>query len=153
MKHTLYQDVKITKLMNSTTGAAGTSNLLSTALDMKGYDSVMFVISWGTITSGGVQSAYVTSADSAGGTYTAHDLTGSRVTVADTDDDLLTVINVVRPSREFLKVGIFRATQNAVVESIVAYQYRGRHDGPITQPASVQGSASIVTPVETTLSE
>ena len=152
MDHTLFDQVKITKLMNSTVGASGTTDLESSALDMTGYDGVLFLINWGAITSGGVQSAYLEQCDTTGGSY-AH-LTGSRVTVADSDDNKITALNLWRPREEFIKVGIFRATQVSTVESIVAIQYKGDHKNPITQGTTyVQGSVTLVSPAETTLSE
>lgn len=114
--------VKITRLMNAV--AAGTSDQLSSALDMQGFDGVVFLTSFGTITAGAVTSVEVHQCDTSGGTYAA--LTGTSITVADDDDNQVVVHDIYRPRERYLKVNIDRGTQNAVIDGVTAIQYGAR---------------------------
>ena len=111
--------VKITRLMNAV--AAGTSDQLSSALDMQGFDGVMFLTSFGTITAGAVTSVDVHQCDTSGGTYAA-----LSIAVADDDDNQVVVHDIYRPRERYIKVNIDRGTQNAVIDGVVAIQYGAR---------------------------
>lgn len=115
---------KLSILSTTTLGAAGTTAITSSALDMAGFDGVLFIIPAGTIVSGGVQSIKVTDCTTTGGSY--NDVTGTNQTIADTDDDKCYYIDIQRPALQFLKVVISRATQNATFGGIFALQYQKR---------------------------
>ncbi|MCG3168266.1 MAG: hypothetical protein POELPBGB_04070 [Bacteroidia bacterium] len=114
--------VKVTRLMNAV--AAGTSDQLSSALDMQGFDGVILLTAFGTITSGAVTSVEVHQCDTSGGSYAA--LTGTSIAVADDDDNQVVVHDIYRPRERYIKVNIDRGTQNAVIDGVVAIQYGAR---------------------------
>ena len=122
--------------------AAGTSDTLSsTEVDMSvagGFDSVEFVIKFGTITAGAVTTVKVQQ-DTATGMGSAADLLGTAQSVAADDDDQLCVIDIHRPLEQFLRVQITRATQNSVIEAGYARLYNSRSVKP-----TVQSSANVV---------
>lgn len=118
--------------------AAGTTDLTSEAVDMANFESARFLYCLGTITSGAVTSIKAQQCDTSGGTYA--DLLGTSVTVADTDDNKVVSLEIVRPTEQFLKIVIDRGTQNAVVESLVVI-LSGAKELPIADDsATVVGS-------------
>lgn len=129
-------DMKITIASNTTAGAAAATAITTSAIDMAGFDGCVFIIPLGTIVSGAVTSAKVQQCDTTGGSYA--DLTGTSVTILDTDDDKLKYIDVYRPQEQFLKCVVSRATQNATIGGILAIQYKGRHL-PVTHGTGVAG--------------
>ena len=116
----LSNEIKITKLANAT--AAGTTAVNSTGIDMAGYDGILFLVNAGAITASGVQSINAAESTAVGGTYA--DLVGTKVAIADDDDDELFWIDVSRPKLQFIRLEIARATQNSAFGPIYAFQYR-----------------------------
>jgi len=128
---------KITRHSNAV--SAGTTAITpSSGIDMAGFDGCLFLILWGAITAGGVQSAEVHSSEDDGFSDAYAALEGTKVTVADDDDNKVTYLDILNPPERYLKCIVNRATQNSAVDGIVAIQYRGR-SAPVTQPASVAG--------------
>lgn len=109
------------QLTTTTLGAAGTSAITSTAVNMAGYDGCLFLVPFGAIVSGAATSIKLQQCDTVGGSYA--DLTGTSQTVADTDDDTMFVIDIQQPQEQFLKLVVSRATQNATVGVIAAIPY------------------------------
>ena len=112
---------KVTRIMNSV--SAGTSEQTSSSIDMQGYDGVEFFSAFGTIVSGAETSVKIaTSTDDS----SFSDLLGTSITVADDDDDGVTVHDIDRPLERYLRVVIPRATQNATIDGVIAIQYKSR---------------------------
>ena len=115
----LSKRVKLVRHSNAV--AAGTTVITpSSGVDTKGFRGCMFVVHWGAIVAGGVQSieAHQSSDDGSADAYTA--LAGSKVTVGDDADNKLTWIDVHEPRERFLKCVVNRATQNSAIDSITA---------------------------------
>lgn len=138
MSHYFTEDHKISILSTTTQGAAGTSAITSAALNMAGFDGVCFIVPVGTVVTGAVTSMKLqqSSDDAAADDYT--DVNGTSITIADTDDDKLKYLDVFRPGKQYLKLVISRATQNATVGGIIAIQYKAR-TRPVTQGSNVAG--------------
>ena len=132
----LTEKCKISIASTTTAGAAGTSAITSSAVDMAGFDGCTFVIPLGTIVAGAATSVKIQQCDTSGGSYA--DLTGTNITIADDDDDGLRYVDVLRPREQFLKCVVSRATQNATIGGIVAIQYRARL-APVTHGSGVEG--------------
>lgn len=115
---------KISIASTTTAGAAGTTAITSGAIDMAGFEGCVFIVPVGAVVSGAVTTIKVQQCDTSGGSYA--DLTGTSVTIADTDDDFLKYVDVFRPQKQFLKMVVSRATQNATIGGIVAIQYQKR---------------------------
>lgn len=124
MKGYLSERSKISVLSTTTQGAAGSSAITSSALDMTGFDGVLFIVPAGTIVSGAATSLKVQESATTGGSYA--DLAGTNQTIADTDDDKVFYVDIQRPLLPFLKLVISRATQNATFGGIIAVQYQKR---------------------------
>ena len=126
---------------------AGTSAQTSTYIDLQNCESVMLMVSFGAITSGAVTSIKAQQCDTSGGTYA--DLEGTSQTVADTDDDGVFFIDLIKPTERYIKVVISRATQNAVINGVWGIGY-GCKKIPATDDATVAGAETHVTPDEGT---
>ncbi len=143
----LIKRCKVTRLANAS--AAGTSDVTSSSIDMAGYDSVMFGVLFGAIVSGAVTSIKVRQ-DTVTGMGSAADLTGTSITVADTDDNKITLTEIFRPLERFLDVVVSKATQNSTVDGIFAIQFNAS-GLPTTQDATTTlGNELHLSPVEGT---
>jgi len=131
--------------------AAGQTTITPSAgIDMLGFETCAFEILWGAITAGGAQSVKVQQSNDDGVADDYDDLEGSGQTVADDDDNKITIVEVVRPTKRYLKCLVLRATQDSAVDGIVAHQY-GARTLPVTQDATtVSGTEVLVSPAEGT---
>jgi hypothetical protein len=129
----LLKNIEFRRVMNGV--AAGTTDQTSTVIDTQGFDGVLLIGAWGTITGSAVTSmrAQLSSDDSS---YS--DMASSDQTVADTDDNKVTLLDVYRPTKRYIKVVMKRATQNAVIDGVFAVLYKGarRCRSPRARPSS-----------------
>jgi hypothetical protein len=126
----LSNHIKITKVKDHTTSAD--TAVTSDAVDMSGYEGVVFVTSFGTANAG---NTILASQDTAsGGDYT--DLLGTSVSSGTSDEDVW--IDVYRPSKRYVRCEIARGSASTL-ESIYAIQY-----GPRVLPVSNVLSGTII---------
>jgi hypothetical protein len=116
----LSSDIKIDKFADAS--AAGVTAVNSAGVDMQGYESVLFLVNAGAITAGGVQSINAVQSDTVGGSYA--DLAGTKVEIADDDDNQAFWVEMARPSKRFVRLEIARATQNSAFGPIWAFRFR-----------------------------
>lgn len=124
--------------------AAGTTTITPSAgIDMKGFESCLFIVPFGAITAGGVQSIEVhqSSDDGVGDAYSA--LAGTNVAVADDDDNKYAMVEVRNPGKRYLKCIVNRATQNSAIDGIVALQGTTARKKPTTQPDEVAAGSEV----------
>lgn len=134
------KEAKVSSAITPTAGVAGTSDISGTTLDMAGFDSVACVIRLGAITASAVTTVKWQQ-DTDSGMGAAADLTGTSMTIADTDDDSIVITEVIKPLERYVRVYVDRATANAVIASAEYIQFNSRTT-PVTQPS---GTASEVT--------
>lgn len=118
--------------------AAGASDITdATAVDTAGYDGVRFIFSFGAITAGAATSVAAASLATSSPTAGTDDVAGSSITVADTADDKIVILDISKPRLRYVRPFVKRATQNAVLNSIIAelYSHSGLH--PIAKDATV----------------
>lgn len=137
--------LKIIKVMGAV--AAGTTEQNGTPVDLSGYEGVLFVAHFGVITATAVTSL---SADQGATSGAATDaLAGSKVVVADDDDDRVAVLDVYRPRDRWVRPVIGRGTANAVINSVVAYLYGGKLESPARDASEVpDGRKLLASPAE-----
>ena len=138
------KEVKVARVMNAV--AAGVTVENSSVIDMQNYDGVVFIAAFGAITAGAVTSAKAQQG-AASNLSDAADLKGTKITIADTDDDKVAVLDIYRPQKRYSRLVVSRATANAVIDGVVALQYKGKK-APVTQDASVAGDKLCVSPDE-----
>lgn len=131
----------------SYTLSAGTSDVASEAVDRQGFRGVRFIVGWGAIVSGGVQSINgQTSSDNSN----FNDIAGTSITVADTDDNKVTILEIYNPLERYLKIEVLRETQNATVDFLIAELF-DPYEKPVAQHSTVQGQEIHVSPAEGTV--
>jgi len=145
MAEQISNQIKTTRVSNAV--AAGTSDIDSSSVDMRGYEGVRFTVLFGTITA-----AAVTSIKAARSTDDSafNDLLGTAITVADDDDNKAFVLDVWRPGERYVRCTVDRATQNAVVDGIIAEQYGPRVLAPTNDATTVGGQEVHASPGEGT---
>lgn len=131
------------------TVAAGTTDVQSDIVDTAGFDAVRFIIGFGTITSGAVTSVKVQQ-NTANSLTGMADLTGSAITVADTDDNKMAISEIIRPLERYLCLLTDRGTQNAVIDFVIVELFRASSE-PVTQDtATLIAPETWVSPAEGT---
>jgi len=137
----LSKDVKITR-HNNAAAAAASDITPSSGIDMSGFEGCLFIVPFGAITASGVQSIEVhqSSDDGSSDSYTA--ILGSNVAVADDDDNQCFYVDVFKPRERYLKCIVNRATQNSVVDGIIALQY-GASKKPVTHDSTTVGGGEL----------
>lgn len=140
MQNYLSEVIETIPVMNPADGAAGQTTITSVAVDMGGSnpaDGVRFLIHFGVVTAGSVSSVKARQ-DTASNMGTAADLAGTSQAVdATNSDNKLHIIDILHPQERYVDCQVLRATQNAVVGSIIAERYKLR-SAPVTQNAGVQ---------------
>ena len=149
MEHQLIKEAKVTQCKS--TVAAGTTDITdATVIDMADFEGVVFIASFGAITAGAVTSLKAAGLATSSPTAITDDLAGTKATIIDTDDDKCVVLSIHKPILRYIRPWIDRATQNAVLNSIVAIQY-GAKKQPVTHDAaSVPTIVSVISPANGT---
>ena len=127
MKTPILESVKFT--MVEAAAAAGQGDLTSDEVDMKGYESCVFLTQMGTITGGAVTSLKVQGSNTSGSNFT--DLEGTDLTIAASDSDQAFAVEVVKAPYRYLRCVLLRGTQNAVTGDIWAIQAPAKSE-PVT---------------------
>jgi hypothetical protein len=118
--------IKITKVQDHT--VAGTSAVNSDAVDMAGFEGVLFVTSFGTAAANNlVNAAQETTSN---GTFA--DLLGTSVTSGTSDEDVW--LDIYMPQERYVRLEVARGT-SSTLESIWAIQY-GAKKQPVTNSTS-----------------
>ena len=129
MLQNLLKDVRIDRVGNSV--AAGTTEVLSSVVDMQGYDGVCFVALLGDVTVNSVltltaKENTANSTSSPTPTNITDGATAAHTATASDADNKLLVVDVVRPSKRYVFASLTRTAANAVVDGILALRYRCR---------------------------
>jgi hypothetical protein len=135
---------KFTRVQNGAT--AGTGDVLtSTAVDMSDFESVTFAVAVGTITGAGTCAVQVMQS-AAADLGTPDTLTGAVHTLVTADSDKVLLIEVERPTKQYVYVTLTRAGgANTVVDGVIAIQC-GPRVLPVTQPATVHATVFTLSP-------
>ena len=142
----MFADVRKVQAVTITAGAAGTSDINGTTLDMANFEEVLVVVQFGAIVSGAASLIKWQEGD-ASDLSDAADVAGTAQTVADTADDTVFYINVINPRSRYGRVVIDRGTQNATCAAM--YYLKGARTRPATDGAGVAGETH-VSPAEGT---
>jgi hypothetical protein len=139
-------EVKVLKVMDSQ--AAAQTDPASDIVDTQGYEGCCFVCKLGTVTDAGAVQMDIQQ-NTANSTVGMATLSGAQAAIAatDTDSEQVLAVDVKRPRERYLRALITRATQDSEIDSIVAYLYNPINI-PVTQPATIDAEASVVSPAE-----
>lgn len=127
--------------------AAGTTDIECTGVDMAGYDAVRFVALFGALTASHATRLRAQQSSDDGSADAYADIAGSATELlGDDDDDDMLITDLIRPAERYVRPVIDRATQNAVVDGVIAELYRAR-DIPVTQDATVIEAVKLAHPI------
>lgn len=140
------EDMKIVRVSNAV--AAGTTAANGTAVDMTGFESVLFLVAFGAIVTGAVTSVKAQQGAASDGSDGV-DLEGTGVTVADDQDNKIVALEVYRPRPgygKYVRPVVSRGTQNATIDSITAILFNGRLKPQALDATLVSTSKSVGSP-------
>lgn len=137
MDRPMSKSAQLQTAITPTNGAAGTTSINGTIIDLAGFNSCLIAVHFGTIVAGAVTSIKAQVGD-ASDLSDAADVSGSSVTIQDTDDDKVFYIDVLRPRKRYLRVVASRATQNATLAAV--YLLYDASAQPTAQVAAVGGA-------------
>jgi hypothetical protein len=139
-------ECKILKIMDSQ--AAGQTDPTSDIVDTQGYEGCCFICKLGAVTdAGAVKMTIYQDTDSAGGTVAALSGAEAAIATASSDSEQVIVVDVKRPRERYLQALITRADQNSEIDAVIAILYNPINI-PVTQPATIDAEASVVSPAE-----
>jgi hypothetical protein len=138
-----------TILCKSAVAAGATDITDAAAVDMANYEGVRFIFSFGAITANAVTSVGAASLATSSPTPGTDDIEGSKISVADDSDDKIFILDIFKPRLRYVRPFVKRATQNAVLNSIVAELY-GPRVLPVVKDASVVSQELHVSPANGT---
>lgn len=142
----LSKDVKFTKALAY---ASGTADRNGDVLDMAGYEGVLMLVTFATIATGGTNSIKAQQGALANGNDMA-DLTGTKIVVADDDDDQIFFIDLYKPEERYVRLVVDKDASNACAESAVYIQYNGRSRPVVNNVTNLVTGEIHVTPIEGT---
>lgn len=132
---------KATRVSNAV--AAGTTDINTTVLDMQGFESVEWVASFGALTATQVTLIKAQQGDLSDGSDAA-DITGAATAaLADADSNKCLRLEIVRPTKRYVRCVVDRGTANAVVDGVVAVQHHA-HKQPVSDDSTVKEKVSKV---------
>lgn len=134
----LSQDVKITSALDY---ASGTAARNGATLDMQGFDGVLMIVKFAAIAAGATTTIKAQQGE-ASNLSDAADLEGTSQSVAADDDNEIYYIDIHQPQERYVRLVVGKDGANAVAESAVYLQYRGKYN-PVTQPTGVTGEAHV----------
>jgi len=142
---------KIKTTLCKTAVAAGQTDITdATAIDMAGYEGCRFIFSFGAITSGAVTSIAVAALATSSPTPETDDMLGTGISVTDGSDNTLYIIDIYKPRLRYLRPHVQRATQDAVLNSIIAEQYGHSGLEPIAKSSTVTAQELHTSPAQGT---
>lgn len=124
--------------------AAGTSTLTSDSIDTKDCTGVLFLAHLGDVTDTSVLGFAIHDSDD---DVTFDDLANPLAFTAGASnaDNKLLALEVVRPTRRYVRAVLTRGTANAVLNGITAIKFGVNH-APVTQGATVLASDTLPNP-------
>lgn len=136
----LLKNVKVTPV--AAAAAAAQTEVLTSVLDMTGFDGVMFVALLGDVTATSVLTLTAkgnTASSTSSPTPVTQVATAAFTAGASDADDKALVVDVYDPALRYVFASLTRTTANAVVNGIIAIQYTAEFK-PTTQAATVIAS-------------
>lgn len=149
MHQQLINACSLVQVIAPAAGVAGTTAINGTVVDMADCNGALFIVTFGAITSTAVTTIKLQASDDNAVADDYSDLAGTSQAVADTDDEKIFYIDIMRPSKRYLRLVVSRGTANAVVAAASCLKYFGQRKQPVTHAAAVSGEAH-VSPLEGT---
>ena len=127
---------------------AGQATTVGEVIDTAGFQCACFIYKLGTVVDGAAVTLKIYQ-DSASGMATVKELSGASAVIATTatDSNQRLVVDVIKPSKRYLRPTIVGATQDIVIDDAICILYNPDVI-PVTQPATVDKATLVVSPAE-----
>lgn len=130
---------------------AGTSTQTTSAVNTSGVQTVLFIVGLGTLTATNVTTMTLRGSDDDITYADMEDEDGvdQEVTIYDSEDNKLVLVEVVKPRQKYVKLQIARATANAVIDLVIAILGVWHRTLPVVQDndhVSHYGNLSAISP-------
>lgn len=130
--------------------AAGSTDSNGSSVDMKDFESVTFVASYGALTASAVTGLKAQQSSDDGVSDGWSDIEGTAQSIADSLDNDCLALEVIRPTKRYVRPVVTRATANAVIDGVLAILSHPRK-APVTHDsATIAGTEVHVSPAEGT---
>lgn len=136
---------KVTRVSNAVAAGQATTNC--TSVDMKGFESVTFIVSVGTIVATGTVTIH---AEQSTDNSTFADLKGTSIAYTDADDNKLAVLEITKPLERYVRCVVITATANGTIDGVIAIQGAANEE-PVTNGSTVVGTEQHASPIEGTI--
>lgn len=133
------KNFRIEQAITPTAGVAGTADINGATCDLQAYSGMIAIVTMGAILSTAVTSVKLQES-SDGSTWA--DLTGSAITIADTDDEKVYYLELANPIKRYARVLVDRGTANATVAAAEYISY-GASKAPVTHGTVVSGELNL----------
>lgn len=138
----LLKEAKVTEVVSAT--AAGTSTINGTALDMSGFENVVFIVSFGTAAA---DNGVKVQQDTVVGMGGAADLLGSSRLCNGTGKVVCS--EIVKPRERFVRPAVLRGT-STTINSVIAIQLGARKVPIDNNVTNAQAAEVLISPAEGT---
>lgn len=141
----LFELVEVRHISNA--AVAGTTTITPTSIDMSGYDAIAVIADLGTLTDGAQpvltmkQGSQSGGGDAANATDPAGNTIATPAFTAASQANGVLMAELIRPSKRYVTPVLTRATQNVVVNCMIALLYRAKK-APVTQGSTVFGAVT-----------
>jgi len=109
--------------------ASGTATRNGAVFDMQGFEGVMMVVKFATIAASATTSIKAQQG-AASDLSDAADLEGTKIPVADDDDNQIFIIDLYRPQERYVRVVVSKDGSHAAAEDAIYIGY-GAHNKPV----------------------
>jgi hypothetical protein len=140
------KECKVLPVENSV--AAGKATTVGEIIDTAGYGGACFIYKLGTVVDGAAVTLKVYQGSNATVTDVAElDGASAAIATASTDSEQRLIVDVIKPRERYLRPTIVTATENVEIDDAICILYNPDVI-PVTQPATVDASALVVSPAE-----
>ena len=146
MMLSMLKECKVLPVENSV--SAGQATTVGEIIDTAGFGGALFIYKLGAVTDGAAVTLKIYQGSDASVSDVA-ELSGASAAIAEasSDSDQFLIIDVVKPRERYLRPTIVTADQNVEIDSAFCILYNPDVI-PVTQPATVDASALVVSPAE-----
>jgi hypothetical protein len=140
------KECKILPVENSV--VAGKATTVGEIIDTAGFGAACFIYKLGAVTDAAAVTLKIyQDSDSAMGTVKELSGASAAIASASSDSDQFLVVDVIRPSKRYLRPTIVTADQDVEIDSAFCILYNPDVI-PVTQPATVDVGTLVVSPAE-----
>ncbi|OWK34961.1 hypothetical protein [Fimbriiglobus ruber] len=119
--------------------SAAQTTVNGTAVDMEGFDGVLFILILGTVTDAAVITLLAQGSATSNGASPTQEATTAALTALSSSAGLM-VLDVNRPVNRYVLPQVTRATQNAGITNCIAIRYKAKNP-PVAVNAAVLAQA------------